>query len=350
MTSPFALTNADPKRVAEAASRAVVDAARREDETLTTSQLVNRCEYVAASFAGLDDDDRADLAADLLTCTGERHGWTPTRSQASLTWLRQRAIDCLRRGADVQLVALDPHGDDADTGHGDDHGAGGILAVAEYRAGAERVTPAPDPDALDVADALALTGDARAALVAALSGWGSALDYADAEGISYAAARKRLSRGTAALRKRYPNPRDLAAAVAAALDALPDAAATGAAPLDVRPAREHGAALDVLRWIDRAALRAAIAAATPEGRTPPNGALKPHAAPLPERVAGLTCGAGDDRYRWQIAAKGERPTRTPRRPAAPVASIAARVAALRAAIAAGDVPTPTRPTPPTMTD
>lgn len=265
-------TAAIDRRARTAADIAAVLAARAADERLTEGQLVTRCRWVVGRMKGLDADTAADLTGDLLAYVGERFGWTPRKSEVTGEYLRLWALrDLSRKYTDgPATVSLDTAADAAD-----DTAAGSLLD-AERRAGVDHVTPAADPDAADLAQALECTPAEADAITAALSGWGSAMLAGDAWGISYAAARKRLQRGRDALRARFPHAGSLAAAVTDACAITADPANPSRA--DIAPAA-------------RAARRAveAVSGWQPE--------MAPHAAAMPDVWRGhdLPCRTVDHR-------------------------------------------------------
>lgn len=197
---------ADPTWRPEAKA-ADLEAARDSDRPVATRELLARCKRAAADvIPRATVQEREDLSADLAEWIA-RHceTWNPPRRLVRRSYLRWKAADLAdsrtgwrdqaNRRETVGLPAVDPDGS--------------ILAQADP------TEPGPvDADAEWLVDALELDPDMSAAVVAILSGYGSALELAAGLGISHQAAMKRVSRGRAKLREAFPNPTALRKALA----------------------------------------------------------------------------------------------------------------------------------------
>jgi hypothetical protein len=244
------------ERPAREAAAAVADA-RTRDERVTERELLTACtRAVAAACRALSHDEREDMAAALAEAVARKAGaqsapahvrgderapldWTPPRRMIAHGYLTRRAAylwtDHRRRliagRADARSSVLDQSrlaeahwlGCDG-TLEGEEarpSDSRSILAAAATAAG----HPAPAPENVDapaVCAALGVSATAADAIRAAMSGWGSALDLARALDVSHESARARLSRGRAAIRRAYPDPRTLLAALGDALADAPD--------------------------------------------------------------------------------------------------------------------------------
>ena len=228
----------------ERRARAEVLAAEQRDRIkrahrwqLTSEQLLARCADAVASVRAATEDERADALAWLILSVGKRHGWQPLSEDAQPSYLRRRAhgriLDERERAARREQLSDDDDGqdDDDDTLTAEDRldalalRAGGSVWAAFTPTTREATAAEVSADAL--ADRLAqltgepLSGSERAAVMAALAGYGSGAELAGALGISAGAARKRLHDGRAKLRERFPTADALA-------DALADAQRIGA--------------------------------------------------------------------------------------------------------------------------
>jgi hypothetical protein len=233
-----------PKREA----LAEVERARRADERVTERELLTACRRaVDVACRALSHDEREDLTATLAEKVARKAGtdgapdWTPPRRLIAHTYLTRRAAHLWARErerliagrADARpstldmarmpaALSLNVNGTlEAEEEDAPGHAPASILAAVATLAG----HPAPAPENVDagaVCAALGVSATAADAIRAALSGWGSALDLARALNVSHAVARKRLQRGRDAVRRAYPDPAALLAALGDALADAPD--------------------------------------------------------------------------------------------------------------------------------
>lgn len=254
-----AVATAERERPAREAA-AVVTAAREDDERVTERDLLNASRRaVDAACRKLSHDEREDLASTLAEVIARKaatltavshvrgdervtHDWCPPRRLVAHSYLTRRAAYLWARErerliagrSDARPSTLDQsrmpgahslnvngtlESDDPDARDG--VGTRSILAAAATQAG----HPAPAPENVDapaVTAALGVSATAADAVRAALSGWGSALDLARALNIAHDAARARLTRGRAAIRRAYPDPDALLVALGEVLADAPD--------------------------------------------------------------------------------------------------------------------------------
>lgn len=315
------------RRARERAERDLAEAADRDawkrahGYRLTPEQTLARILDVAAAvLPGATDDERADAAADVALRIAAKHGWTPPAEQVTDKYLRaalsgrildEREADARRAArADErsQLVAWQEADDEQREQAGRRNVWAHFTDEVPVAAPADDVSPGLLGMGLAAATGGPFTRDERAALEAALSGYGGAVEYAVAAGISQAAADKRLSRGRAGLAERMPD----AAAVA---DALADAVALlGGA--EGRPvlSTDQRAALAAVGAAQRAAKREAARGATSPVRgrsshlTPREARGRRATAPHPSNVRTGDTGQAARRAlltRW-AAARGAR--------------------------------------------
>lgn len=224
-----AMTNDARKR---AAQRAVLDAQHRDQLRraarfpLSTDALAQRVARACDALTWATEDERDDARAALMLAVGKRYGWTPMSDDVSASYLRRRASGLVlnARERDARREQLrDDESDDDDAQTAEDR-----LDALALRAGGSvwsvfappvRTHSAAETSADALADRLSrvlgepLPGSARAALMAALAGYGSGAELAAAEGIAEGTARKRLHDGRAWLRKRMPDAESMAAAL-----------------------------------------------------------------------------------------------------------------------------------------
>lgn len=221
---------ADRKRQRRAAASArEVLAARQRDEwtqahadaPMTALGLVALVVGVGDELPRVTDDERAESVAYMLAKIGERYGWQPSAADVERGWLRARMAGRIaderqraQRWIDSAAWAAMADDDESDS----DERAAAIsrnVWSAFVAPSATRELRAAEVGAEWLADQLGLASDdERLALTAALSDkHRQAPELAAALGISEAATRKRLSRGKAALRERYPSAAELIAAV-----------------------------------------------------------------------------------------------------------------------------------------
>lgn len=293
------LAAATENRKSRAARAARADVARRDaiaraDQwQLTPEQLVSRAlSAVERVSLRLSDDERDDALSYCLYRVAQRHGWQPASADVAPAWLEQLAAGRVlnERQRAARFDQLRDERDERDEWREDDEREARDSASVWAQAGAT----SPDSDqgngalravevsADQLADALQavtrqpISASTRAALAAALNGYGSGTELAAALGISEGAARKRLHDGREWLRDHFTRAQ-LADALALALSTLDSDR--------VRLTADQRAALAAVERVKRSSAQLAALAGQGNGSCPttldsaptvPGGVFIPH--------------------------------------------------------------------------
>lgn len=191
----------------------------RKERKLSPAQVREMAaKAVRTAFPDLSPDERDDLTQETAIKCARYRGWEPQASRVSVEYLQLIAASNrrdLKRWQDVQDSRSERLDARQDADLGDDSPAPENRHDALQTWLGDNAKPT-DATYGEIAAALGCpaTSPAADAVMAAISGYGSAVDLAAARGYSVSYAENRLSRGRKWLRERYPTAGQLVDALA----------------------------------------------------------------------------------------------------------------------------------------